>query len=58
MKKAQIHTPTDLCLKFQIKSPSVYGETVQTRFGAKHDALPKICVTWVKSEKGTNSYPY
>ena len=62
MKKAQLHTPTDLCLKFEMKTPSGYGETARTRFGAKtmffHTKIPKICVTWVKSEKGTISYPH
>ena len=34
MQKAQVHIPTDLCLKFKMKTPSGYGETAQTRFGA------------------------
>ena len=62
MKRAQLHTPTDLCLKCEMKTPSGYGESARTRFGAKnnvfHPKIPEICVTWVKSEKGTISYPH
>ena len=46
MKKAQLRTPTDLCLKFEMKMPSGYGETAWTTFGAKnnvfHPKTPKI----------------
>ena len=61
MKKAQLHTPADLCLQFEMKTPSGYGETARTRFGAKtmffHPKIPKICVTTVKKAKGTTAYP-
>ena len=45
VKKAQLHTPTNLCLKFEMKTLSSYGETARTRFGAKNDVFsPKN--TW------------
>ena len=49
MKKAQLRTAADLCLKFEMKTPSEYGETARTRFGAKtmffHPKIPKLYVT-------------
>ena len=59
MKKAQLHTPTDLCLKFEMKTPSGYGETARTNLGQKnnvfHSKIPKMCVTWIKREKRTTT---
>ena len=31
-QKTQLHITTNLCLKFQAKTPSGYGETSLTRF--------------------------
>ena len=33
--KAQLNITTDLCLKFEMKTPSGCGGTVRTRFGQK-----------------------
>ena len=38
-KKAELHTPTDLFLKFEIKTPSGDGETARTRFGVKNNVF-------------------
>ena len=31
-QKAQLHISTNICLKFQARTPNGYGETVITRF--------------------------
>ena len=56
-KRAKRHnyiSPLTYILKFQAKK-------IFFKFGAKKcfftQKMPKICVTWVKSEKGTISYP-
>ena len=35
MKKAQLHIPTDLCLKFRVKTPSGHEETDLFSLGGK-----------------------
>ena len=47
-QKVQLHIPTDLCFhKIRGKKQCFF-----------HPKISKICVTWVKSEKGTISYPH
>ena len=47
-QKEQLRIPTNLCLKFQAKTPNDYGETALTRFShnlcKKNKVfLPKLC---------------
>ena len=39
VQKAQLHIPTDLCLKFKMKTPSGYGAISRKRFGAKKNVF-------------------
>ena len=62
MAKGTINIPTNLYLKFQVKTPSGYGETRSQRLnGAKtvffHPKSPEICVTSERMAEGTTTSP-